>query len=267
MFDSSLLGTVEKDIFYTSDHDPNRSMDIYYPGTLSEPWPVVINVHGGAWSMGTKDWAGYSADFAKHGVLGVSINYRLSPAVKAPTHLLDVKCAIRFLRANAERFNLDPARFGIMGHSAGGHLASMAALTAGLGIFNDTGECLGYSDEVQAAAPCSGPSALLEMPQDKEICQTVFGTTDFSYPMFREYSPMTYVSENMPPFLIAHGSADQTVLLEEAEKLHNALQHFGNQSELLIIEAADHLFEVDGISHDEKVKQKVVPFFLEHLKK
>lgn len=274
MFDQKLLGTIEKDIFYTSDNDPDRALDVYYPDTLTDaPWPVVVNIHGGAWSMGTKDWAWYSADMAKLGVLGVSINYRLSPTVKAPTHVEDAKCAIRFLRANAERFYLDPERFGVMGHSAGGHLAALIALSGGMGIFNDKGGWLGYSDEVKVAVPCSGPSDMTKQAADvtdsqetADFWQSLMGTVDIHSLVYREFSPITYVNQNEPPFLILHGSADDTVNVSESENLHNALLHFDNVSELLIIKGANHLFEINGVSQDDIIKEKVVPFLVKHLK-
>ena len=268
MFDQNRLGTIEKDIFYTTENDPFRSLDVYYPATISDkPWPVVVNIHGGAWSMGTKDWAWYSADLAKLGILGVSINYRLSPTVQAPVHVEDSKCAIRFLRANADRFNLDQNRIGVMGHSAGGHLAALIALTGGLGIFNDKGGWECYSDEVQVAVPCSGPFSMVNFLQfDQELCLAVFGNLEQSNPMLREYSPATYVSENEPPFLLVHGSADDVVPVESSMELHNALLHFDNESELLIVEGGNHGFEVEGISQDHVIKKKIIPFLVKYLK-
>jgi len=266
MFDRKLLGSSLKDVFYTPDNDPGRSLDIYFPADMHKKWPVVINVHGGAWSEGTKDWLGYSADFPQHNIVGVSINYRLSPAVKAPLHLHDVKTAIRFLRANAERFNLDPDWFGIMGHSAGGHLVSMAALTAGLGVHDDNTHYRKFSAQVQAVAPCSGPSSLEGIPaHDPEFSKMIFGTADPDAPIYREYSPITYLRANLPPFLIVHGTADDVVDVKQGITLHEGLQKFGNYSELVLIDQADHLFKIDGQSQDELVKSKVMPFFIKYL--
>jgi acetyl esterase/lipase len=266
MFDRNLLGSSLKDVCYTPENDPERSLDIYFPADMHKKWPAVINVHGGAWSEGSKDWLWYSVDFPQHNIVGVSINYRLSPEVKAPIHLHDVKTAIRFLRANAERFNLDPQRFGIMGHSAGGHLVSMAAMTAGLGVLEDNTHYPEYSAEVQAVAPCSGPSSLEGIPaHDPEFSKMIFGTADPDAPIYREYSPMTYLRANLPPFLIVHGTADDVVDVKQSITLHEGLKKFGNHSELVLIDQADHLFEIDGHSQDELVKSKVIPFFIKHL--
>jgi acetyl esterase/lipase len=266
MFDRNLLGSSLKDVFYTPDDDPNRSLDIYFPTEMHKKWPVVINVHGGAWSEGSKDWLWYSADFPQHNIVGVAINYRLSPAVKAPVHLHDVKTAIRFLRANTERFNLDPERYGIMGHSAGGHLASMAALTTELGVLDDNTHYPEYSAEVQAVAPCSGPSSLEGIPaHDLEFSKMIFGTADPDALIYREYSPMTYLRANLPPFLIVHGTADDVVDVKDSIVLHEGLQKFGNNSELLLIDQADHLFEIDGQTQDELIKSRIIPYFIKHL--
>lgn len=266
MFDLNLVGSSLKDVFYTPDNDPDRSMDIYFPAEMQGKWPVVINVHGGAWSEGTKDWLGYSAAFPQNNIVGVSINYRLSPAVKAPIHLHDVKTAIRFLRANAERFNLDPGRIGIMGHSAGAHLVSMAALTAELGVLDDNTHYREFSARVQAVAPCSGPASLEGIPaHDPEFSNMIFGTADPDMPIYREYSPMTYVRANLPPFLIVHGTADDVVDVKQGITLHEGLQKFGNDSELILIDQADHLFEINGQSQDALVKSRVIPFFIKHL--
>lgn len=266
MFDQNLLGTVEKDVFYTTDNDPDRSMDIYYPDAMANPWPVVISVPGGAWQFAKKDWAWFSADLAKLGIMGISINYRQSPTVIAPGHLLDIKNAIRFLRANAKRFNIEPSKLGLFGHSSGGHLASLAALTAGLNIFDDTGSYLDFSEGVQAAVICSGPSTIYDVINDQPACLKIFGTIDATDPIFAKYSPMTHVRENAPPFLIVHGSADQAVPLSEGENLHKALLAMGNHSEILIIEGGDHGFQVDGVWQLDKVRDSVVPFLLKQLK-
>ena len=266
MFDRNLLGSNLKDVFYTPDNDPGRSLDIYFPAEMGEKWPVVINVHGGAWSEGSKDWLWYSADFPQHNIVGVSISYRLSPAVKAPVHLHDVKTAIRFLRANADRLNLDPDRFGIMGHSAGGHLVSMAALTADLGVLEDNTHYPEFSAQVQAVAPCSGPSSLEGIPvYDPELSKSIFGSAEPGLPIYREYSPITYLRANLPPFLIVHGTADNVVDVKQGITLHEGLKKFGNPSELVLIDQADHLFAIDGQSQDELVKSKVIPFFIKYL--
>ena len=266
MFDLDQLGGSLKDVFYTANYDPDRSLDIYFPAEMQGKWPVVINVHGGAWSEGTKDWLWYSADFPQHNIVGVSINYRLSPAVKAPVHLHDVKTAIRFLRANAERFNLDPDRFGIMGHSAGGHLVAMAALTADLGVLDDNTHYPEFSAQVQAVAPCSGPSTMEDIPvHAPEFSTSIFGSAEPGLPIYREYSPMTYLRANLPPFLIVHGTADDVVDVQQGINLHEGLQVFGNDSELLLIDQADHLFEIDGQSQDATIKARLIPFFIEHL--
>jgi acetyl esterase/lipase len=123
-FSRSRLGTVERDILYCTDGGVQLHLDMYYPQEMSKPAPGIVYLHGGSWSAGSKsDGVGLTEahELLSRGYLVTSIDYRHAPEWKFPAQIQDAKCAIRFLRANAARFNLDPAHIGALGHSAGGH--------------------------------------------------------------------------------------------------------------------------------------------------
>ncbi|MBN2392302.1 MAG: alpha/beta hydrolase [Anaerolineae bacterium] len=240
-FDPAKLGTTEPDVTYGTADGHELKMDVYYPAS-GGPWSGVIFVHGGGWTEGDK--APLPVIPTASGYLVVSINYRMYPAYRFPAMIEDVKCAIRFLRAHADGYNLDPDRIALIGHSAGGHLAALAGLvdeSAGW----DVGSYLEQSSRVQAVVEMSGPSDLAgRFPEVVEaLTVNVFGPEQFV-----SASPVTYVRPDAPPFLIIHGEKDEVVPVAQAYRLHEALRTVGASSELVILQNAGHGFEpVDGI--------------------
>jgi acetyl esterase/lipase len=238
-FDPAKFGTMEQDVTYCSSNGTDLKLDIYYP-PAGGPWPVVIFIHGGGWSEGDKAPLPFLPTQA--GFLGVSINYRMYPAFRFPTMIEDVKCALRFLRAHASAYNLDPERIALVGHSAGGHLAALAGL-AGEEAGWDVGAYLTQSSKVQAVVAMSAPADLTrEFPEwVNELKTNVFGAQQW-----RNASPLTYVSKDAPPFLIVHGDQDAVVPVEQAVLLQKALLGVGALSELVVMKNAGHGFEAMG---------------------
>ena len=215
-------------------------MDVYYPSS-GGPWPGVIFVHGGGWTEGDK--APLPVVPTASGYLVVSINYRMYPTYRFPAMIEDVKCAIRFLRAHAVAYNLDPERIAVIGHSAGGHLAALSGLADERAGW-DVGPYLEHSSRVQAVVEMAGPTDLTgrfpEAVEDLKV--NIFGAEQFV-----SASPVTYAASDAPPFLIIHGDKDAFVPVEQAQRLHNALRKVGASSELVILQHAGHGFEpVDG---------------------
>jgi acetyl esterase/lipase len=171
---------------------------------MRQPAPIAVYVHGGSWSSGAKnDWHGMidAPELLSRGSLVASVDYRHAPEWKFPTQIEDVKCAIRFLRANAARFNLDPNRIGAWGHSAGGHLVSMLGTTD-----------IGAGSKAKADTDQSsrgrlwwigGRADLAGMPADKAISVSgVWGPQSISW----TFQPgHILVTQDDPPFLILHG--------------------------------------------------------------
>jgi acetyl esterase/lipase len=238
-FDTGKYGKMLQDVTYREIDGQALKLDVYFPST-GGPWPGMIFVHGGGWTEGDK--APMAVVPAEAGILVVSINYRMYPAYRFPAMIEDVKCAIRYLRAHAAEYNLDPARIALIGHSAGGHLAALAGL-AGEDAGWDTGPYAGQSSQVQAVVTMSGPS---DLTQDfpawvNELKAQVFGADQWV-----KSSPITYARQDAPPFMIVHGDCDDAVPLEQAQALHAALIKAGADSQLVVLKNASHGFEPVG---------------------
>jgi len=238
-FDTAKLGTIEQDVIYCTIEGQKLSLDVYYP-TSGGPWPGVIFVHGGAWTEGDK--APLPVVPTANDYLVISINYRMYPAYRFPAMIEDVKCAIRFLRAHAAGYNLDPERIALIGHSAGGHLAALAGLVDERAGW-DVGPYSEQSSRAQAVVEMSGPTDLTgRFPEAvEELKSNVFGEEQWV-----SASPVTYARPDAPPFLIVHGDKDAVVPVEQAYRLHDALRKAGASSELMVLQHAGHGLEPVG---------------------
>jgi len=238
-------------------------MDFYSPETSTRPLPVAMYVHGGGWRKGDKERGAGGSELPalqQAGFLAVAVNYRLAPEYELPAMIEDVKCAVRFLRAHADEYNLDPNRIGVFGGSAGGHLVSMLGVTDESAGF-DVGEYLDQSSRVQAVVDMFGPVDLTDaVAGDSETVQSALGDFDPALA-----SPITYVTPEDPPFLIIHGDADKLVPLAQSQSLLAALQAVGVPAELVVVTNAGHgLKPFQGMpispSHGE-IMELIVEFF------
>jgi acetyl esterase/lipase len=237
-FNPAKYGSADMDISYCSGSEAQR-MDIYYP-QAGGPWPALVFIHGGGWMEGDK--TGVDASLTSAGFLVASINYRMYPAYRFPAMIEDVKCAVRFLRAHAGQYYLDPQRIILVGHSAGGHLAALGGAADERAGW-DVGPYLDISSRVQAVVALSAPLDLSQ-PYPKEIAgviQDVFGPDQLL-----SASPTTYIDAADPPFLIVHGDRDDVVPVEQAHLFHAALAAAGVPAELLIVQNGGHGFEAVG---------------------
>jgi acetyl esterase/lipase len=267
-FDSSKVGTVARDVTYCTVDGVELKMDIYFPPSLNEaPWPVTMYVHGGGWSSGDKTQGAGKSEIPalqSAGFLVVSVNYRLAPEYVFPAMIEDVKCAVRYLRAHASEYNLDPNRIGVWGGSAGGHLVALLGTSDESAGF-DVGEYLDQSSRVQAVVDMFGPTDLtVQFEGGYEGASRVFDGFDAALA-----SPVTYASSDDPPFLMLHGDTDKLVPIEQSQILLAALQAADVPAELVTVTNAGHSFKpVDGksISPSRKeITQLTVAFFIEYL--
>ena len=269
-FDRAKLGTVEHDLTYCVVEGIPLTMDMYYPWTMDKPAPVAVYAHGGSWSSGNKVDAQGMADVPEllaRGYLVVSVDYRHAPQWKFPAQIEDVKCAIRFLRANAAHFNLNPNKIGAWGHSAGGHLVSLLGTTTADAGFEGDGQCRDQSSRVQAVVDMCGRADLRGMPQDKAA--NVFGVQDGSVHLLEHASPITFVSKDDPPFLILHGDKDNIVPLRASEEFYERLKAAGVPARLVVVKNADHSFQpVDGTMSPTRAEltKMIADFFDQYLK-
>ena len=211
-----------------------------------KPMPAIVYIHGGGWSGGDRAVGlPVSIAFAQGGYFACTIDYRLSGQATFPAQLHDVKAAVRFIRANADKLAIDPDRIGVWGHSAGGHLS---ALLGTLG--SDAGELEGEigeksgSSAVQAVVAVSGPFDLvLAAPGGNGgpmISGLLGGTVAEKKDLARQASPVNHVNAGDAPVLIVQGGADDLVPDQQAEVMRDALQKAGVEIEYLYIEDAGH---------------------------
>jgi len=244
-------GKVEKDVTYCTGGTSALKMDIYYPTAAAGKTPAVLYVHGGGWTGGTKS-SGAGSDsipeLVSRGYLVAAVDYRLAPKNKWPAQIEDVKCAVRYLRANAARYNIDPDRIGAMGGSAGGHLVSMLGVTDGREGLEGTGGNAGVSSRVQAVVDMFGPADLtVEFNgAGQQIMTNVFGVSSHTSEVLKNASPVTWASADDPAFLILQGENDTLVPPSQSQELYDTLKRAGVDAKLVMVTNAGHGFAPEG---------------------
>jgi len=244
-------------------------VDIARPKVSTAPMPAVLCVHGGGWSGGSKD--GIRVDLAIKGYFVVSVGYRLAGKHLWPAQIEDCKLAVRWIRANAAKYNVNPNKIGAIGHSAGGHLvACLGLMRKDAGLEGD-GPYQDFSSDVQAVVDYAGPSDLAVYFHHKAP-KNLFGPEGQAHPeLMEKASPINFVKSDAPPFLIAHGDQDKAVPIEQAEKLVEALKKAGVPVEYVVLKNAGH--SLGGLRTDppcepthEELHQLTNAFFDKYLK-
>ena len=240
---------VHRDVAYHTDPHPRQRLDLYLPRGEG-PWPLIIWVHGGAFRMGSKE-DGAPTEYLERGYAVASLNYRLSQHATWPAQIVDCKAAVRWLRAHADDYGLDPHRFAAWGPSAGGHLVAMLGVTGHLPTF-DRGQHLDHSSHVSAVVDYYGPTDFLQMdahrPPDGMVhdapdspeSELVGGPIQEQPERVASANPVTYMSANAPPFLIVHGELDPLVPHHQSVLLAVALRAAGVRVELYTVAGAGH---------------------------
>ncbi len=260
-----------RDVAYATNGHERQKLDLFIPPGATNPLPLIIWVHGGAWMGGSKEQCP-ALTYLKQGYAVASINYRLSQHAIFPAQIEDCKAAVRWLRAHAKENNLDPNRFAAWGASAGGHLVALLG-TAGDAKKFDVGANLDVSSRVQAVVDFFGPTDLTRMAQDAlpgsridhdapdaPEAKLIGGPVQNNKDKCAAANPITYVAKDNPPFLIMHGNKDDLVPYQQSELLRDALQKAGVPATLKIIAGAGHGF--GGVEID----RQVAAFFDEHLR-
>ena len=230
--------------YCTVDGDP-LTMDLYFPkNTNQRPAPIVLNVHGGSWSAGDKKGNETSRDIPElvaRGYIVAAVNYRHAPAHKFPAQIQDIKCAVRFLRAHATLYHIDPNRIGAFGCSAGGHLVSMLGVADKSAGYDDGGEYANYSSRVQAVVAMSAPTDLTLYDASRlDMLERVFGAKSMTDTILAKYSPINYITQNAPPFLIIGGDHDVVVPLRQSQELYIQFQAQSHNAQLVVVQNGDH---------------------------
>lgn len=237
------------------------------PGTA--PRPALLWLCGGYWmEMDHNIHLSNLTPLADRGYVIVSPDYRTDRFAGWREQLRDVKAAIRWLRAHAAQYDVDPNRIGIFGESAGGHLASLAALTAGLPAFcTETQDWSQQSDAVQAACPWYGPADLAAIPVAPPLAAMLSAWLGVDTPeeipqAAAAASPITYVTPQAPPFLLLHGTADTLVPPAQSRALYNRLCAAHVPAQLCLLEGAGH---ATWHFYQKPVLTRIADFFDEHM--
>jgi acetyl esterase/lipase len=224
--------STQQDIEYGLQGGERLLLDIYQStGAASKPRPAVVMIHGGSFTTLDKSTMRPMGNFlARSGFVAVSVNYRLLDGSKNrwPAQLDDVQRAVRWLRANATKYNLDPDHIGAFGHSVGGQLAALLGMEDTRD--NSDAALAKYSSRVQAVVDVSGPSDYLtNRDADGDAALALLFGGDFKKlpDAWRNASPVFHVERSNAPFLIVHGTSDPQVPIAQAQELYDKLQQAG----------------------------------------
>ena len=260
---------VERDLEYAQAGGRALRLDIYSPKKTAGKVPVLVWIHGGAWNSGDKNFCPI-AFMAVQNLAIVSIDYRLAPAATFPAPLYDCKGAIRWLRANADKYNLDADHIGIFGASAGGHLALLLATTADHPqMEGDVGGNQKFSSRVQAVCAFYAPTdlnRLVSNPQnrqrlDGDVAKLIGGAVADNVAKADFASPVFYAAKNCAPVFLMHGGRDGLVPPDQSKIFYDALKKSGGDVQLEIVPGQGH-----GIIAPPAVAEKIYQFFRTHLK-
>jgi acetyl esterase/lipase len=209
----------------------------------NQPMPALVYIFGGGWQRGDRDQGIRSLSrFAARGYFCVSIDYRLSQEAIFPAQIEDCKCAIRFLRARAKEYNVDPQRIGVWGGSAGGHLAALMGTSGGVKELEGRGGWPEFSSTVQAVCATAAPTDFVTWGDDVQppVVKMLGGPVKDNRERAAQASPVTHVRKGMPPFLLMHGDKDDKVPLRQSEILAAALRKAGADVTLHVVKGHGH---------------------------
>ena len=262
--------SIRNGITYAEVDGQKLLLDLAVPLEGDGPFPLIICLHGGGWSAGHRsDVRWLLPELSKRGYAAATVSYRLAPEYPLPAQIHDVKAAVRFLRAHARHYNLDPHRFGAIGFSAGGHLAMMLGLTGPADGLEGQVGVTGPSSKVQAvvnyvgAGDLRGPRKPLSSEAEKivrnyyhksadELWKSVFGTSDVSAPIYATMSPIVYADASDAPVLTFMGTEDEFISLERTHRFDEEMKAAGAQHELVIMDAERHNFSRAAMQHAAK---------------
>jgi len=247
----------------------NLKMQVHGQRKGAQEQAAILYIHGGGWNSGDRK-SGFERrrmkPLKKAGFVVATIDYRLAPENTHPAQIHDAKCAVKYLRANSERLGIHPGRIGVMGDSAGGHLAAMIGLTDNSHELE--GDSFpGVSSRVKAVATFYGIFDLVNV--EPSLAQQAIPPAFPSDEAREQGSPIRYVSSEDPPFLIVHGKKDRFVHVGQSVTLARSLKLAGQKPLLMAVENADHGFVKSGgtpTPDNETIDKLMVAFFFEHLK-
>ncbi|MFZ3330620.1 MAG: alpha/beta hydrolase [Candidatus Acidiferrales bacterium] len=262
-----LVGPVHENVVYGVANGETLLLDVFEPANNTGlPRPGILLIHGGAWNSFDKSTMRPLAHFlALAGFVAIPVDYRLfnNDINHWPAQLDDVQMAVRWVRANSEKYNIDRNHIGAYGHSAGGQLALLLGMTDTRD--NSDPALAKYSSKVQAVVDAAGPTDFTtQTDKDGIEYMTSFLNADYAkHPeVWRDASPISHVAKSNAPILIIHGTKDEMVPVAAADALDEALKKAGATVQFLRLDS-DHDFS-DPASH-RKLALETQSFFFHYL--
>ena len=247
---------VLRDLVYAKVDGRELQLDLYLPKKpILEPVPCIVVIHGGGWRNGDKTrFASKAAWLADHGFAAACIGYRLLPTVEFPTPVEDCKAAVRWVRANAKEYGIDPDRLGAFGGSAGAHLTAILATSHKVASLEGDGGNEGVSSRIGAAVALATPADMHRYAQ----------RTGLSEDLAVLISPISHVDADSAPILLGHSKTDRTVPYQMSVDLAAKYKEAGVEAELVSIEEAPHAFW-NMQQWFEDTMERSLEFFKKHL--
>jgi acetyl esterase/lipase len=237
------------DIVYAEVDDKALMFDLYMPADVESP-PLLVWIHGGGWRAGNRSDVS-ALQLVEHGFALASVSYRLSPVAPFPAQIHDIKGAIRFLRKHAAQYGYDAERIGILGVSAGAHLAALAAVTNGSAEHEGaTGGNLDTSSSVQALVSYFGASNLTSILAQSTpfglgvrvpSLELLFGgPVEEHADLARLASPVFFIDESDPPMYLLHGDQDPQMPINQTHELDGAARALGIDTQFDVVHGSGH---------------------------
>ena len=261
--------TFEKDIEFSKAGGESLQLNLARPKSPSGKMPAILCIHGGGFRAGKREgWDARCKLLAEHGYAAATVTYRLAPKHPFPAAVEDVKAAVRWLRANAEKVAIDPDRIGVVGDSAGGHLAQFLGVTGGVAQFEGDGGNPSFSSRVSCVVNYYGPSDLTKSygksVDAAEVLPLWLGGDDTKeHHRHVLASPLNWVTPAAAPTLLLQGTEDKYVNHEQAVWMRDRLKAADVEVEFLSLEGAGHGFKG---ADAEKAWKAALDFFDRHLK-
>ncbi len=261
---------VEHDLVYAQAGKTELQLDLAMPKEGNGPFPTLVCIHGGGWRQGKRQDLSKTIEvFAGRGYVATTISYRLSDVAPFPAQIEDCKAAVRWLRANAKKYKIDPERIGALGFSAGAHLACLLGTTQKDDGLEGNGGNLDQSSRVQAVVSFFGPTDLTTKDWTPQVEKDILipflgGTIDQKPEQYQKASPIRYVTKEAPPFLFFHGTDDKLVGIRQSQMLLKKLRSVGVSAEIVEMEGEGHGWRNGKL---EMTINQTLAFFDRQLKK
>lgn len=259
---------LQENIEYGKVGDRSLQLDLYKPKDLKGKVPGLIFIHGGGWKAGHRqDYRAYTTWFAQQGYVAATISYRLSKEAKFPAAVEDAKCAVRWMRENADSIGVDPDKIVPIGGSAGGHLSMMIGYSSDDKSLEGTGGHADVPSNVAAVVDIYGPFDL-ETPEGKAagVVKDFLGKKSYEEApeLWKRLSPVTYLNAGDPPTLILHGTIDEIVPVSQADMLAERLAELKIPYRYLKLEGWPHTMDAT-VPVNVYCRQQILKFLKEQV--